>query len=66
MRNDLTEYVTATKLIHGWKGYIALPVSREEGHNVETLITLEIEDNVRYIVCGELFCEIFEISLLKL
>ena len=66
MRNDLTEYVTAAKLIHGWKGYIALAVPREKGHNVETLITLDIGDNVRYIVWGESFCEIFEISLLKL
>lgn len=66
MRNDLTEYVTATKLIHGWKDYIALPVprEREEGHNIETWITVEIMDDVRYIVRGELFREIFEISLL--
>lgn len=45
MRNDLTEYVTAAKLIHGRKDYIALPVPREESHYIETWITIEIGDD---------------------
>lgn len=63
MRNDLTEYVTAAKLIHGLKRLYCF-TGAEGGHNVETWVTVEIGDDARYIVRGELFREIFEISLL--